>query len=320
MDQIVSPDSGGVLTSKHSHTVLVYDLQEAGILPNIGSALLGSSYWSSPLDFQREIEVHRVVVKSGLPNYIGCKIPVFSSLKISKWRIRLNNFPDKQLVDFLEFGWPIGYNSQYWPLTTFKNHKGAVDYSADVSKYIIKEVSLGATLGPFKYNPLCTPLCISPINTVPKGKDDRRVICDLSFPHNASVNSGIPKEAYLGTVVILSFPTVDTIAKLVREKGKNCHIFKRDLSRAYRQFPVDPRDICFLGSTWGSRVFIDRVSVMGLRTGALMCQRTTSGVAFIMKEEGYSCVNYQDDFLGVEIPTISEEAFLVLGNILHELG
>ncbi len=59
---------------------------------------------------------------------------------------------------------------------------------------------------------------------------------------------------------------------------------------------------------------------MGLRTGALICQLTTSGVAFIMKEEGYSCVNYQDDFIGVELSTISEEAFLVLDNILHKLG
>ncbi len=122
-DQVVSPDSGGVLTGKHSHTVLVYDLQEARILTNIGSALLGSCYWSSPLDFQREIEVHRAVLKSSLPNYIGRRIPVFSSLNILWWHIRLNNFSDKQPVDFLEFGWLISYNSQCWPLTTFKNHK-----------------------------------------------------------------------------------------------------------------------------------------------------------------------------------------------------
>ncbi len=67
-------------------------------------------------------------------------------------------------------------------------------------------------------------------------------------------------------------------------------------------------------------MFIDRLFVMGLRTRAPMCQYTTSGVALIMKDEGYSCLNNHYDFIGVDIPTLSEEAFIVLGEILHELG
>ncbi len=56
----------------------------------------------------KPVNTHRVVGKSSLPNYIGCMIPVFSFLNIPRWHIKLNIFPDKQLVDFLEFGWTIG--------------------------------------------------------------------------------------------------------------------------------------------------------------------------------------------------------------------
>jgi hypothetical protein len=312
--------SGGILTTRNSHFTVIFDIQEIGILPTTGLALLSSSQWSSPLDMQREIDVHRIVTKSGVPNFMGCRIPVYSNFNIPRWRYRLMGYPDTQLIDFLEYGWPIGYNSMNWPVASFKNHKGASDFPNEMHKYLEKEVSLGATLGPFKHNPLCTPLCVSPLNSVPKGKDDRRIISDLSFPENMSVNSGIPKDTYLGTTVSLSLPTVDKIAKMIRQKGRNCHIYKQDLSRAYRQIPVDPRDITFLGSALAKHLFIDRVSVMGLRTGALTCQRTTSGVVHVMEKENYDCTNYQDDFIGVETPALSELAFPFLGQLLRELG
>ncbi len=57
---------------------------------------------------------------------------------------------------------------------------------------------------------------------------------------------------------------------------------------------------------------------MGLRTGAIICQRTTSGVIHIMEKEGYGCENYLDNF--VEHPASAEKAFYFLAKLLEELG
>ena len=55
-----------------------------------------------------------------------------------------------------------------------------------------------ALLGPFKSNPFPNNLVISPLNSFPKKDDKRRVILDLSYPRNSSINDFIEKDEYLG--------------------------------------------------------------------------------------------------------------------------
>ncbi len=44
------------------------------------------STWSSPLDIDRELENHKMVVQFGFLNFQGGRIPVQSGLNIVKWR------------------------------------------------------------------------------------------------------------------------------------------------------------------------------------------------------------------------------------------
>ncbi len=55
-----------------------------------------------------------------------------------------------KVVEFLEFGWPIGYSR---PASSLKNHKGTQHYAAGVDKYWVKEVGYGAIWGHFCSNP-----------------------------------------------------------------------------------------------------------------------------------------------------------------------
>ena len=175
-------------------------------------------------------------------------------------------------------------------------------------------------VGPFIQNPLPGPIAISPINSVPKGTDARRIIVDLSFPKGAGVNAGIVKGNYLGEDYDLTFPTIDRFAARVKEKGRGALMYKRDLSRAYRQFAVCPGDLGYLGLAWGGRVFLDLRLAMGLSSAAMMCQRATSAVAYMMEEEGYGLDNYLDDFAGVELGILAWRAFQLLGELLKLLG
>ena len=99
---------------------------------------------------------------------------------------------------------------------------------------------------------------------------------------------------------------------LIKKKGTGSHMFKRDLSRAYRQIPVDIGDAFLVGFAWEGHIFFDVVLSMGLRSAAQICQRFTNAVAHIYRSFGFDIINYLDDFAGVESVNHSSKAFLEL--------
>ena len=198
------------------------------------------------------LTLHNLVYALGQPNFLGARLPVPSSLNLSLWRSLLTEYSDVVVCDYLEFGWPIGYNYQgVLPSSEFRNHKGALDFPSAVDSYLSSELALDSVCGPFARNPFVAPIALSPLNSVPKpASDERRFILDLSWPAGSSVNDGISKDFFLGEPVSLTYPTVDDIADQIVQLGPGCLLFKRDLKRAYRQLPVDPFDYPLLGYSW----------------------------------------------------------------------
>ena len=82
--------------------------------------------------------------------------------------------------------------------------------------------------------------------------------------------------------------------RLVLQLGAGCLLFKRDLKRAYRQFYVDPQDICWLGYQFQEKLYFDVTLPMGLRSATLSCQRVTNGIAYICGNKGVKVVNLDD--------------------------
>lgn len=85
---------------------------------------------------------------------------------------------------------------------------------------------------------------------------------------------------------------------IIKEKGPDYLIFKKDLKKAYRQIPICPGDLHLVGFNWSNNLFVDRVLPMGLRSSAQICQRVTTAVCFIYYKMGYMAINYLDDFGG----------------------
>ena len=81
------------------------------------------------------------------------------------------------------------------------------------------------------------------------------VVHDLSFPESASVNSGIPKDSYLNHEYKLTLPGVDRLTHFIRLRGRHCHIYKKDLARAFRQMPLDPKDVPLLGFVVNNQLY-----------------------------------------------------------------
>jgi hypothetical protein len=272
-------------------------------------------------DLESYVSLHKIIRLSGKYNFESSRIPVNSGLNISFIRKCLHDYHDFAVCDLLEYGWPVGHLGTPVRSSTVRNHKGATNFSADIHNYLRKEKSYNAVVGPFKANPFIEDMAISPLNSVPK-KDsiERRVIVDLSFPDGLAVNDGISKDLYLGEKVSVHYPTVDDFVRLIKKKGRNCKIFKRDLRRAYRQLIIDPGDIHLMGYKWKGHIYFDRVLTMGLRSAAYICMRTTSAIRFICQKNGIQILNYLDDLAGCEEEHYCNFAFDFLGKLLQDCG
>lgn len=276
---------------------------------------------SSPQDIDSLIRAHETVRNSGLINARGCRIPVPSKLNMPNWYDLLQDYSDSELCDHLKYGFPINYTRDAPPSVPPRNHPSAFRFSDSVDKYVLKEVTHGATLGPFTHNPLCSALVTSPLQTVEK-KDSvtRRTVMDLSYPPDSSVNSGIPKGEYLGESLQLKYPTIDNLVSLVVQLGPGCKLFKCDLSRAYRQLYIDPGDYHYMGFRWRQKLFIDIAFPFGIRSAAFNCQRTTDAVRFLYKKlYNRDLVNYLDDFGSAQLADEAEEAYQQLIHLIQDI-
>ena len=60
--------------------------------------------------------------------------------------------------------------------------------------------------------------------------------------------------------------------------------------------------------------------LFGLRSSALICQRTTKAVVYIFKEQRSSAAVYLDDFYGAEYQSLASQVFSQLGQLFQQLG
>ena len=265
---------------------------------------------------------HLLCSKSPLSNAFGTRIPVPSKLNIPAWKSWLEHYSDSVVADFLAFGWPINCHSVVSLASQPLNHSSATCFPDVIDSFLSTELEHSATAGPFTCNPFPAPIRTSPLQTVPKDGSKRRVVLDLSFPPGASVNDGIPKDCYLDQPFHLSLPHSSDFIDLILSKGAGCYLYKKDLKRAYRQIPVDPKDYFFLVYHWSDCLYFDLVLPFGLRSATLAFQRTTNAITHIFQSVfNHDCINYIDDFGGVE--TTFEEAshaFSDLERLFNELG
>ena len=266
------------------------------------------------------IEAHAKVRKSRLPNFMNVRIPLKTQLKVHCWKKYLHEYWDQQLVDLIQFGFPLDFDRQVVLQSTEVNHSSALKYPDHVSNYIQEELQYGAVLGPFKQFPFHCH--VSPFLTRDKpNSNNRRVILDLSFPPGNSVNAGVSKDKYLGSYFELKYPSVDHIVESLKQLGPTALLYKIDISRAFRHIRIDPGDLDLLGLRHDD-YFIDGTLPFGFRHGSAFFQRCTDAVRYIMKDRFNfpNLYNYIDDLIYTGLPADIYQSFDTLKALLQELG
>ena len=176
------------------------------------------------------VSASKIIARSGKPNYLGTRIPIPTKFNLKFLKNKLQNYRNRQIVEFLEFGFPLEFNGKTRTNKIPNNHAGARDFMPQIKKQLKKEVDLLACIGPFEQSPFGTDITTSPLNSVPK-KDstDRRLILNLSFTIGNMVNDGISKDIYQGIEEKLSLPFVDDLVYKIMQLGRHCLIFSRAL-------------------------------------------------------------------------------------------
>lgn len=263
-----------------------------------------SEIWPSPVStaeaqFPVFMSQYQTIKATGLPNYMKARIPVHSDLNILQWELALQCYHDKQICEFLKYGWPVGFLHSTPPVAIPINHKSALEFPDHVSKFIQTELSFNALLGPFSHPPFEPWTRLSPLMTRPKKNSlERRVIVDLSFPSGLDVNSGIDITNVLGQNLTYTLPSISDLVTKLQIEGPGAFIWQADLARAYRQFRIDPLDAPLMGIQFQGSFYIDRCPAFGCRSSSAACQRVANSLVYILAQAGHFSLAYLDDFAG----------------------
>ena len=269
------------------------------------------------------VTANRLVRNSGKFNFEEQRIPVNTSWDLDRLEVWLQNYQDKLLMEFLHYGWPLNaYNTTILEEIP-RNQKGVEEFPDQVQEYIDKELQQGSIIGPFHTNPFGKVARFLPLDTRAKqDSEERRVILNLLYPFEAgSVNESISKDKYAGLEDMqLRYPSVDSLAQIVRRKGRKARIFVRDLWKAYRQLWMCPRSIHWLGWSFNNRLYFDVTLSMGSKSAAYCCQKTMSAIVHIFSNHGYDACNYLDDLGAANEDDQADKAYDCLGWILDTIG
>ena len=141
--------------------------------------------------------------------------------------------------------------------------------------------------------------------------DSRRTIMDLSFPKGLSVIDEVLNNTYLGTTFQMHYPSVDSIIRTLNELGSSTHIFKVDISHAFRHVHIDPGDIDLLGLQHRGKLSMDLSLPFGFRMGAFFFSKISNSLRYIMNKNGHNALlNYIDDLIYCGLPTAYPRSYV----------
>ena len=123
-----------------------------------------------------------------------------------------------------------------------------------------------------------------------------------------------------GLCAKLKYPTIDNLVEKISILGPSAQLYKVDLQRAYRNLRVDPRDYPLLGLKWRDAMYYDVAIPFGLKQGALGCQFSTDAITYLMASQRHWVMSYLDDVIGASFPDRADDAFLMLVQLLQNLG
>ena len=269
------------------------------------------------------VAIHRMVRRTGKYNFEEARILLPSKINFKLFEELTEGFWDWQLPYFIKYGFPLDfpYSKEHQLEHDTDNHTSATKFPDHVDTYLTTELEHGAIAGPFTEPPYGKATHVSPFMSRNKiDSDNRRIIIDLSWPLQNSVNYFTPANIYMDTIYKLQYPTVDNITDTLKSLGRDAVLYKIDLSRAFRQLRIDPSDYNLLCLHWNNQYYSDLFCPFGHRSGSMAMTRLTSFFRFLMHKQGYQMFAYVDDMIGCSKKSDADDQCDFLLSLLERLG
>ena len=238
--------------------------------------------------------------------------PIVSPLNYDNWEFFLSDHPDKNYVNlvlkYIKDGIPLGYTGPRSGVRICPNWASSYQLSEACFEIISKEVRLGRKIGPFQGVPPSMKdfyIC-SPVGAFQRSSGKTRIIHDLSWPPEGSVNNFIAKQDY-SMVYISVDDAIHDIKQLLKTRANDeVYISKCDLSDAFKYILVDKNDHNLLGTSWSfknehghivTHFYYDVMLPFGSRSSPKNFDLFACGLEYVAKNRGASIVrHYMDDY------------------------
>ena len=222
---------------------------------------------------EKPVVIHKLITATNR------KISLPTPIKVDDLSHWLEGYVNKDyIISGFRHGFHLNIDGQPDEISqNYHNHPSALAISDLVQSKINSEVTKGRTAGPFE-NPPFSPFTTSPLGAVPKRESGEfRIIHDLSYPKNNSVNSFIAKEN-----AAVTYETLDHFIALLKQVGKGALIAKADIENAFRNIPVHPSAYPLLGMYWNGQYFYDKVLPFGLSTSCKIFESFSTALQWVL--------------------------------------
>ena len=144
------------------------------------------------------------------PNHRGARIPLrHSGLNIPRWIYHMYGYEDSSIVQFLEFGFPLGLSDDTprQLKSTLRNHGSSYEYYTDLDEFLSAGLRRREVAGPCRVPPF-SQMHVSPLMTAIKKPAGRRAVFDATFGEQ-SLNNHTPQDIYLNQPFTYDFPRIE---------------------------------------------------------------------------------------------------------------
>ena len=233
---------------------------------------------------------------------------IVTPMVAGEWETLLTLHPDDAyrafLVKGLRDGFRIGYDYVSARCrSAASNMQSAGERPGVIDTFLTAELAARRVLGPVDPG-LEGSIQVNRFGLVPKGHvpDQWRLIVDLFFPGDNSVNDGIDPK-----LCGLRYTSVDVACQKVLMLGQGAVLVKFDVSGAFQTVPVHPDDHHLLGMRWKGHTYVDKVLPFGLRSAPKLYNAVADGLLWILvTHDDVQGIHYLDDFLLFGAPGVPQ--------------
>jgi hypothetical protein len=220
------------------------------------------------------------------------------------------------ILSGFKHGFKLNYTGPRAPVFS-DNLASAKQNPGVLNKKLYEDKTFGWIVGPFKQPPISN-LRINAVGLVPKRSGDWRLITNLSFPPNNSVNEFIEPDYRH-----VKYAQFDEAVSIVQRIGKNAVCCKADIKSAFNLCPVWPGDFDLLGIKSDLGYWVQKMLPQGSACACFIFEKFASFLEWLVKKESgkNNLTHLLDDFFMADDSFEScLELFNVFKHVCSDLG